>query len=68
LVQDFKWPLEKALPFFTTNVAYLLQLENKGEVTVGKDADLLVFDQSFGLQYVIANGQILRTPTWTKVK
>ena len=49
--------LEEALPFFTSNVARGLGL-NKGEIIVGKDADLLLLDQNYNIQDVIALGKI----------
>ncbi|MEM7292425.1 MAG: hypothetical protein AAF420_03365 [Pseudomonadota bacterium] len=40
----------------TSNVATLLRLHNKGKVTVGADADLLVLDNNHNIDRVMANG------------
>ncbi|PRQ09330.1 Isoaspartyl dipeptidase [Enhygromyxa salina] len=52
--------LEQLLPLFTCNVARLLRLRGKGELTVGADADLLILhdreDQSLHLDAVIGRG------------
>ncbi len=37
-------PLEAVLPFFTSNVAALLRLRQKGRIAVGLDADLTTLD------------------------
>ncbi len=47
---------EVVLPFFTTNVASLLQLENKGKIKVGMDADLVIFNQDLSISHVMALG------------
>ncbi len=49
-------PLERALPAFTCNVARLLRLHHKGEIAVGKHADLLVLDDDFSLRDVMIRG------------
>ncbi len=37
------------------------------QITVGKDADLLLLDQtSLELKYVYAKGVLVRTPEWTR--
>ena len=64
LLKNFKalsarFGVQTILPFFTKNVAEVLQLKNKGELKQGNDADLLILDQNFNLQYVISSGQIL---------
>jgi beta-aspartyl-dipeptidase (metallo-type) len=52
--------LEKALPFFTTNVARALGLDrSKGRIAKDMDADMLILDGDFNLDYVIARGQIM---------
>ncbi|EAU01318.2 MULTISPECIES: beta-aspartyl-peptidase [Campylobacter] len=53
--------LEEALVFFTTNVANSIAIaDKKGKISIGYDADLLLFDENLGLEYVIAKGEILK--------
>lgn len=49
--------LEDVLSSLTANVARLLRLSNKGEIKVGADADLLVLDDDFAINDVLALGQ-----------
>ena len=50
--------LEKALPFITSNVARALELyPRKGCIAEGADADLLLLDQSLGIDAVFARGR-----------
>ena len=49
-------PLETVLPMFTSNVANLLGLTEKGQLITGRDADLLVFNQNFEITDVMAKG------------
>ena len=49
--------LERALPFFTSNVAALMNFESKGRLAVGADADLLVLDSKQRISHVMAGGQ-----------
>ena len=49
--------LEDALPAFTRNVAHLLRLSRKGQLTVGADADLLVLDATLAVRDVMARGR-----------
>jgi beta-aspartyl-dipeptidase (metallo-type) len=50
-------PLERVLPAFTSNPARFLRLTQKGRITVGADADLVVLDDNGGVQDVMANGR-----------
>lgn len=50
--------LEKALLPMTRTVAKGLGLDQKGEVAVGKDADIVLFNDNLEPQYVIMNGRI----------
>ena len=37
------------------------------QIALGKDADLLLLDaKTLELRYVVAMGQLVRTPEWTK--
>ncbi len=49
-------PLERVLPAFTSNPARFLRLMQKGRITVGADADLVVLDENGRVQDVMANG------------
>ncbi|MGG7048726.1 MULTISPECIES: beta-aspartyl-peptidase [unclassified Campylobacter] len=55
-----KFELEEALCYFTKNVANSISLKNKGEILEGKDADILLFDENLNLEFVIANGVVLK--------
>lgn len=48
--------LERVLPAFTSNPARFLRLTQKGRITVSADADLVVLDDSGGVQDVMAHG------------
>jgi beta-aspartyl-dipeptidase (metallo-type) len=50
-------PLERVLPAFTSNPARLLLLRNKGRLSIGADADLLVLDGDGSVEDVMARGQ-----------
>ena len=60
MVTEGKVSLEKALPFFTTNVAGGLGLTGKkGEIREKADADILLLNKDFSLTTVIAKGELL---------
>ena len=50
-------PLERVLPMFTSNVATLLRLKNRGRIVPGHYADLLMLDDGNNLQDVMINGR-----------
>jgi beta-aspartyl-dipeptidase (metallo-type) len=50
-------PLEQALPAFTSNVADLLRLRDRGRIREGHAADLLVLDEDNGLYGVMVGGE-----------
>ncbi len=52
-------PLEKALLPITKNVAQILKLTDKGTLSVGMDADIVLLDQDLNIDTVIAKGKIL---------
>lgn len=52
--------ITQALRPVTTNPASLLKLDNKGQIAVGKDADLILVDEnSLQIDTVIAKGQLM---------
>ena len=59
-VVEHRFMLEQVLPHFTSNAARILKLANKGEVAVGRDADLLIMREG-GLEitHVIARGRTM---------
>ena len=53
-------PLEKALRVITSNVSNVLKLENKGFISTGKDADIILIDKkNLDINSVISKGNIL---------
>lgn len=60
MVMDNKMSPNEALPYFTTNVSRALGIyPAKGLVSEGSDADLVLVDKDFNLEWVIARGQIM---------
>jgi len=60
MVEMYKIPLEQALPFVTSNVAEGLGLENKkGCIKPGADGDLVILDNTFSIDTVVARGQVM---------
>ena len=53
---DMDLPMASILPLMTSNVADLLKFHRKGRIDTGFDADLLVLDDSHGIQSVMVNG------------
>ena len=49
--------IHQALPVFTSNVADLLRLENKGRLHQGFDADMIVLDDGHNITDVMARGR-----------
>ena len=67
LVIKYDWPLEEAIQFSTCNPATYLNLQKKGFIGIGYDADLIVLNgTSLDPLYVFGKGQVLKTPTWVK--
>jgi len=56
-VVEEKFPLEKAIKVVTSNVADILKLKQKGRIEVGKDADVLLFNDKFDIIYMTAMGE-----------
>jgi beta-aspartyl-dipeptidase (metallo-type) len=49
--------IDKVLPYFTSNVATLMNFGHKGRLSVGADADLLILDNKQRIDHVMAQGQ-----------
>jgi beta-aspartyl-dipeptidase (metallo-type) len=59
-VLEHGFPLEEVLPLVTTNTARALKLSDRGELSEGKRADLLVLDKSsLEIREVVAGGRLL---------
>ena len=54
---DEGYDLEEVIKPFTSNVAQLLKLHNKGNIVVGKDADFIILDEDNKIEAVMALGQ-----------
>ena len=54
---DCGQPLQRVLPAFTSNVARLLRLRQKGRLAAGADADLVVLDDKGQVDDVMARGR-----------
>ena len=57
-VLEEKMPLEQALKVLTSNVADILKLKQKGRIALGKDADVLLFNDAFDIIYMTAMGEL----------
>lgn len=59
-VRDCNVPLLDALKLITQNPAKLLGVEdNKGSISVGKDADIVIFDREFDVKATVVHGKIV---------
>jgi beta-aspartyl-dipeptidase (metallo-type) len=56
-INQEKLPLENVLPAVTSNVAAILKLPGKGEIRAGKDADILLLDETDRILHLLANGR-----------
>ena len=52
-------PLKSVMRMASTNPAALLGLEKKGDITKGKDADLIVFDDNIDIQLTMIKGKVV---------
>ena len=61
--------LEKALPFITSNVARALELyPRKGCIAEGSDADMVLLDEGYQIDTVLAKGRIMMQDKQVLVK
>ncbi|MDV4149226.1 beta-aspartyl-peptidase [Clostridium sp. AL.422] len=59
-IKTYNIPIEEALKVITSNVAKVLKLKNKGSIQIGKDADLVLVDEStLEIETVIAMGKLM---------
>jgi beta-aspartyl-dipeptidase (metallo-type) len=58
LVKEEGFDLADAVPFFSSNVAKALDLNTKGAVAVGNDADFLILDKDLEIETVVARGRV----------
>lgn len=59
-VRDCNVPLLDALKLITQNPAKLLGIEDKkGSISVGKDADIVIFDREFDVKATVVHGKIV---------
>ncbi len=54
---DDGYKVNEVMPVFTSNVAKLLRLNNKGKLEIGKDADLIILDNENKIESVMALGK-----------
>jgi N-acetylglucosamine-6-phosphate deacetylase len=53
-------PLTDAVKMLTMTPARIMNvLETKGELTTGKDADIVIFDEGFNIQKTMVQGRIV---------
>ena len=64
MVQIAKVPLIEAVRMASETPARIMKIENKkGSLTVGKDADIVIFDENIHIATTIVNGKIVYTYT-----
>ena len=57
VVQNTECPVEKAIEFATINPAKTIGVDRfKGTLDTGKDADIILFDESINVKYTINKG------------
>lgn len=60
MVQNLEFTVEEALSYVTSNVAKGLEIyPRKGSIEEGADADLLLLDENFDIDTVVANGRVM---------
>lgn len=59
LHKNYRFPLEKALKYFTENPAKFFGLKNKGRIEIGTDADFLLLSQDLELKGFCSQGAFL---------
>ncbi len=59
LIIKYKIPIDQATKILTVNPAKALNLYNKGKIEEGKDADIIVLDENYNINSVIALGEFV---------
>ena len=60
MVKEEKFSIKEAIHVTSTNIAKHLKLDKKGEIRVGKDADIIALDKdTLKIKHVIARGKVL---------
>ena len=58
LVNNLHIPLENVIPMFSLNPATLLSIQaQKGSLRIGKDADILIVDETFQVEHTFVEGR-----------
>jgi len=57
LIREKILDLSRAIRIFSTNSAYYLKLQGKGEIKVGNDADIVIIDENLEITDVFARGK-----------
>ena len=65
MIQVADIPLTEAISMMTVNPAKLLNVyHKKGSISVGKDADLIIFDENINIKSTFVNGQLIWSEKW----
>ena len=59
-IKNFEIKMTDAVKMLSTTPSKLMGLHDRGEIAVGKRADILVFDKSLTLKKVIAGGKLYK--------
>jgi len=60
MVNESEIAIDRALSYFTSNVAKALEIyPKKGCIAEGSDADMIIFNNDFCIDHVIANGRVM---------
>lgn len=68
LILEYNIPVNKAIKILTSNPANALGLNNKGTIEEDKDADIIILDNEYNIDTVIAMGKIVLHNKKIKVK
>lgn len=59
LICEKKYSVDDAIRFVTSNPSKALGLQNKGEILVGNDADMIIMDNDYNIDTVISKGKTI---------
>ncbi|HEK86771.1 MAG TPA: beta-aspartyl-peptidase [Candidatus Aminicenantes bacterium] len=68
VVQDGILTLKEAAQVFSTNAARFYRLFGKGKIINGSEADILLFNRSLELQYVLSRGKMMMENSQLRAK